>query len=257
MTLYSSVRHSLRTAKQKVRFYRNQFRTNGEIFDRIYNEAHWGGASGDIYSGNGSGGEIADIYVRAIVTFLNEIDCASVVDVGCGDFRIGSKIASAVPEYIGIDVSRVAIDRNKQMHTQKGVSFEVCDAEHDLLPPGDVCLIRQVLQHLSNKSIKTILDRLLATYRYIVITEHMPSKQSFRGFNFDKPTGADIRGGHGSGVYVEMPPFGLVVERTLLEVPLPKEQSYKTKFFATDPSSWEYLKTVVVMGKRHHLVNSA
>jgi SAM-dependent methyltransferase len=248
MTIYSSVRGFLGTAKRAALAQRNRFRTNGDIFDGIYANANWGGKPGDISSGYGSDGEIADSYVDAVVTFLRLINCASVVDIGCGDFRIGSKIAFAIPKYTGVDVSRIVIDRNKSLHNRDGVSFEVCDAEHDTLPPGDVCLIRQVLQHLSNRSIKKILDRLVMSYQYVVITEHLPARNAFRAFNLDKPTGGDVRPYFGSGVYVDQPPFNVSVDRVLLDLPLTKEQSAKTNYSSADPDSWEFLKTVVVRG---------
>jgi SAM-dependent methyltransferase len=253
MTIYSSVRGILGSAKRAVLVQRNRFRTNGDIFDEIYANAQWGGKAGDINSGYGSDGELAESYVKAVVSFLREVSCSVVVDIGCGDFRIGSRIAFAIPQYVGVDVSSIAIGRNKSLHNRDGVSFVVCDAEHDPLPSGDVCLIRQVLQHLSNRSIKKILDRLVATYRYVIVTEHLPSQNSFRAFNLDKPTGGDVRPYFGSGVYVDRPPFGLSIDRVLLDLPLTKEQSAKTDYSPADAASWESLKTVVVKGARESL----
>jgi SAM-dependent methyltransferase len=248
MTIYSNVRSFLSSAKRAARSQRNRFRTNGDIFDKIYSNARWGGKLGEIYSGNGSDVGLADAYVDAVVRFLKEINCDSVVDIGCGDFRIGSRIASEIPKYTGVDASRVVIDRNKRLYIREGVSFEVCDAERDPLPRGNACLIRQVLQHLSNRSIETILERLVATYRYVVITEHAPSQKSFRAFNLDKPTGEDVRAYYGSGVYIDRPPFSLSVDRVLLELSLTKEQSSKTDYSSSDPTSWEVMKTMVVKG---------
>jgi SAM-dependent methyltransferase len=246
MAFYRSVRRVLSSAKRAVRFQQNRLKTNGQIFDQIYANARWGGKPGEIYSGFGSDKGLADEYVAAVVPFLEAVNCINVVDIGCGDFRIGARIASSVPKYTGADVSRIVIERNKSLHGRDGVSFQVCDAEHDPLPPGDVCLIRQVLQHLSNRSIKTILDRLVASYRYVVITEHVPSKKSFQAFNLDKPTGEDVRSFYGSGVYVDRPPFGLTIDRVLLDLPLTQEQSFKIDYSPTDPASWESMKTLVV-----------
>ena len=248
MKVYGRLRRILNSAKRAARFQQNRFRTNGNIFDGIYANAIWGGKKGEIYSGVGSEGEIAEAYVKAVVDFLKETNCNTVVDIGCGDFRIGSRIAAKIPRYIGVDVSRVVIEQNRRLHSRDGLSFEVCDAEQDHLPSGDACLIRQVLQHLSNRSIKTILDRLVTNYGYIVITEHVPAHNSFRAFNLDKPTGADVRGAYGSGVYVDRPPFGLSIDRVLLDMPLRREQSYKTNYSPSDPNSWEALKTFVIKG---------
>ena len=249
MTIYDHVRHVLRTAKWAARFQRNRLRTNGTIFDRIYANSIWGGKPGEIYSGSGSEGHVADAYVTAVLDFLAEIRCHTVVDIGCGDFRIGSKIAAAVPRYVGVDVSRILIERNKSLHHGEGISFQVCDAEHDELPSGDACLVRQVLQHLSNRSIEAILQRLIAAYQYVIITEHLPAPRSLQTFNLDKPTGADVRVGYGSGVYVDQPPFGRTVDRVLLDLPLTKEQSHCVDYSLADPRTWDHIKTVVIAGR--------
>jgi SAM-dependent methyltransferase len=250
----TNLRRLLRRAKRSVRFQRNRFRTTGDIFDNIYSNSLWGGETGEIYSGSGSEGIAADQYVATVTTFLNEIKCRSVVDIGCGDFRIGTKIAATVPTYIGLDVSRVVIEWNKAKHSRDGVSFAVCDAEKDQLPSADVCLIRQVLQHLPNKSIETILRRLTASYSYVVVTEHEPAPARFQAFNLDKPAGPDIRCADGSGVYVDRPPFGHRIHRTLLDIPLSQEQTHMGPYSTHDPTTWERLKTVVISGKDRRFV---
>ena len=248
MSIYNSARAFLGSTRRALRFHANRFRSNGQIFDQIYAKGIWGGKDGEVYSGNGSDNNLADAYVRAVIPFLKEVNCETVVDIGCGDFRIGSRIAAALPNYIGADVSNVVIEHNKRGFRAKGVGFVVCDAERDPLPSGDACLVRQVLQHLSNRSVKIILERLMAKYRYVVVTEHLPSMKSFKAFNIDKPSGKDIRVYYGSGLYIDRPPFNVKIDRVLLDLPMSEDQCLKSVYAADDPLSWETVKTMVIKG---------
>src|SRR5262249_7408145 len=91
------------------------------------------------------------------------------------------------------------------------VDFRVLDAVSDDLPSGDVALIRQVFQHLSNQQVSNILPKL-CQYKYAVVTEHVPGSVNFIP-NLDKATGADHRVNFGSGLVLTEPPFNLRAER--------------------------------------------
>jgi hypothetical protein len=53
------------------------------------------------------------------------------------------------------------------------------------LPQAELCLIRQVFQHLSNTQISAILTKL-EVLPYIIVTEHQPSDGDFVSANADK-----------------------------------------------------------------------
>ena len=78
------------------------------------------------------------------------------------------------------------------------------------LPAGDVCFVRQVLQHLSNESIINFVKAIKNKYKYLIITEHFPSSKNFVA-NLDKPTGPDVRLYDKSAVILTKPPFNLRV----------------------------------------------
>src|SRR3954452_8227143 len=63
-----------------------------EAFTRIYHNNLWGKIEGDKYfSGRGSLDEFVRPYIKWIVSFINEYNIKAVVDLGCGDFRIGQQ----------------------------------------------------------------------------------------------------------------------------------------------------------------------
>lgn len=183
----------------------------GLTFDNIYSKKLWGKSSEspqDVYSGLGSHDEaIVGPYVAALSDFFSKFDNKlSAVDVGCGDFAVGRRIRHLFDNYTACDVSKVVIEAAKSKHSDSSVDFRHLDATSEELPRGDVVLIRQVLQHLDNRSIKKIVENFNGKYQYAVITEHLPLATNFSP-NVDKPSGPDIRLSVGSGIILSEAPF--------------------------------------------------
>jgi len=133
------------------------------------------------------------------------------VDLGCGDFIVGSRIRRLCDKYIACDIVEPVISWNKQKYKDMNVDFRVLDISKDDLPGGDIVFIRQVLQHLSNDHIAGAISQLAAKYKYLVLTEHLPSSIIFN-HNLDKPAGSYIRIALNSGVVLTSAPFNLKVK---------------------------------------------
>jgi hypothetical protein len=181
----------------------------------------WGRSSAAaFYSGPGSHDEtIVGPYVEAVRSFIGRLPAAlDAVDLGCGDFNVGRQICHLFSSYIGGDVVAPLVAENQRRYADLDVSFRVVDIAADPLPSGDLVLVRQVLQHLSNADIGAALAKISA-YEYAIITEHVPDGP-FKP-NIDKPSGAEIRLSLHSGVVVTEPPFSLepVSQEILCEVP--------------------------------------
>lgn len=197
----------------------NEFaeKTAAETFSEIYEKNLWGGEKGEFYSGTGSEGKYAEIYIATIRKFLTENQIKSVVDLGCGDFRIGSQFVSGELNYIGVDVVPKLVGHlNKTRSTEK-VNFQCLNIAEDELPIGEVCLIREVLQHLSNDEIGKVL-RNCKDFKYLIITEYQPPPRSNIVPNLDIPHGPQIRLHFNSGVYPDKLPFNLNISEILAEV---------------------------------------
>jgi SAM-dependent methyltransferase len=196
----------------------NAGRSPEAIFSDIYTRNLWGGRSGEFNSGRGS--DDKELFASIVNKFVDEYAIRSIVDLGCGDFRIGQQIARPSIKYVGVDVVPALVERNQALFASEHISFERRDLITDGLPTGDLCVIRQVLQHLSNDQIRTILPKLLA-FRYALLAEHHPAPRKFRKANLDKPAGADTRIVFGSGVFLDRPPFSLPNVRVLAQISLP------------------------------------
>lgn len=205
-TLATAFRRCFESASQSRR----------RIFDDIYRYKQWGDdGRSDYFSGSGSRGLPVNYYVENIVPLLRMHQAElgrplHLVDLGCGDFVVGKALTDKLPNanYIGCDIVPDLIRAHQQTHGTDRISFQLLDIAEDPLPHGDVCLIRQVLQHISNAEIKKVLAKL--SYSYVYVTEGLPTKPMGTP-NPDKRTGADVRfdwqKGEGRGVELGLPPF--------------------------------------------------
>ena len=147
------------------------------------------------------------------------------VDLGCGDFRIGRRIvADTGVRYTGVDIVPELVSYYQQRFSSDHVRFECANIAADPLPDAQLCLLRQVLQHLSNAEIRCVLTNV-SKYSNVLISEHVPTHP--RCFNRDKTHGPDIRAYFGSGVYPDREPFSQRAD-LVWEAPLEHDSLLRT-----------------------------
>ena len=203
-----------------------------DVMHQIYEQHLWGGNDFDFYSGDGSHNQaIIEPYIKAVTNFLKSINNTLVVcDLGCGDFNVGKRLVAFSKKYIGIDIVANLIARNKEKFTQDNLEFLKLDICKDELPKADCLLVRQVLQHLSNKEIQEFVSKL-NSYKYILVTEHLPSK-NFEP-NVDMVTSMGNRLKFKSGVDISAPPFNFrfISKEVILSIPIDKKSSIQTTLY--------------------------
>jgi SAM-dependent methyltransferase len=206
---------------QKAGYYKRL--SVSEAFSAIYRSHAWGSIEDRPFcSGDGSIREEAvGPYCAMIRDFIAANNIRRVVDLGCGDFAVGSRFVDPAVDYVGIDVVPDLIRYNQEHFAVPGVEFRCMNIIEDELPPGDLCLVRQVLQHLSNAQIQQTL-KSLRRYRYVIATEHVYAGAGLR-HNRDKPQGPGTRIPRRSGVFLESSPFNCPA-KLVLEVPLADNQ---------------------------------
>ena len=125
-------------------------------------------------------------------------------------------------KYIGIDIFEDLVKKNTEKYGDEDrISFICKDIVDDELPNGDLCIIRQVLQHLDNASINRVLQKT-RNYKYVLITEHRTIKEAAIDYNANIRTGQGTRVGIGSGLYFEEAPFNMHNE-VVLRIPYESE----------------------------------
>lgn len=215
----------LQYIERKIFGVESQFRelSNKEIFTKIYEENWWGseGSKDQYCSGSGSHSPlVVKSYVDAVGVFLDGFSKKKIlIDLGCGDFNVGSKIAPMSLSYIACDIVEKVIVSNRSRFKDNNVDFRVLDLTNDPMPIGDIVFARQVLQHLSNDDISKFVKKVKGAYSHLVLSEHLPRSDKFVP-NLDKPSGSQTRLFLGSGIDVTEEPFSLEVvsERVICEV---------------------------------------
>lgn len=196
----------LRDAYRKLWVIPKLHRTYGKLtaadaFSRIYESSVWSPTDGASYDSSASASSIgiaAESFVRQVIEFIKCRGIESIADLGCGDFQVGQRIVSRYDvKYVGVDIVQAMVARNQISFGNDRINFLCADLAVDPLPDADLCLIRQVLQHLSNAEIHAVLENI-SHYRYALISEHVPKWP--RSFNRDKPHGPDVRAYFGWGL---------------------------------------------------------
>lgn len=151
--------------------------------------------------------------METLLQLLTNNGIRNIVDLGCGDFWIMRHVLGTLSEakynffYTGIDVVEDLMNYNAARFRHPNIKFICRDASADEepLPDGDILIIRQVLQHLSNTDIKKILSKA-SNFKYLFITESIYDGTDAL-YNIDKPSNNHTRVDLKAGVYLEKPPY--------------------------------------------------
>jgi O-methyltransferase domain len=218
INIVSRVRQRLAAVRRRAkRLITSERGRRRQIFRDIYKNNLWGNDGiSKYFSGVGSRGEAADIYVERMAKLLegHAVELGrpiTIVDLGCGDFQVGRALMAKLPDhiYLGCDIVPELIVHNTSLYGSAQIRFRQLDIVADPLPEGDIYLVRQVLQHLSNADIRNFLRRVSCKYLYV--TEGHPLER-IGPVNPDKVTDAGVRfdwqKGRGRGVELDLPPYG-------------------------------------------------
>ncbi len=182
-----------------------------DVMEQVYAMKLWGSNTSDFYSGFGSHDpRLVNPYIDAVTSFLSSFESPLVVcDLGCGDFNVGKELVKDAERYVAIDIVADLIAHHKETFKAENLEFQCLDIARDDLPAADCALVRQVLQHVSNSEIQSILSKL-KDFKYVIVTEHLPEGDFDP--NKDIISGQGIRLKKQSGVDLLAPPFNFKVE---------------------------------------------
>jgi SAM-dependent methyltransferase len=141
-------------------------------FNRIYAEGSWGrDHTGRGTSGSGSTLEITREYRAYVEDFIRTHGVTSVVDAGSGDWSFSSEIDWGQASYLGVDIASDVIEAVRRKHEKGTIRFQVGDITEEL-PPADLLISKDVLQHLSNELVHKFLTNNVkkGKYKWIILT---------------------------------------------------------------------------------------
>lgn len=149
------------------------------IFTDIYENSVWGSNNNREYKGSSGGGSDVDYnkdtYVPLLRKFIIDNDIKKVVDLGCGDFKCGPLIYNDLDiSYTGYDAYKKVVEYNSKIHPSSKYRFfhlDFCNNKEDIVN-GDICILKDVIQHWSLDKIYVFLDYLVdcKKFRYIWLT---------------------------------------------------------------------------------------
>jgi SAM-dependent methyltransferase len=184
---------------------RSRGKSKEQIFSDIYENNRWGGEPGTYVSGTGSLPDVIGSYISVLRALIHSERVKRIVDLGCGDFEVARRILSPELSYVGCDIVPGLAARNTARFANERIEFRNLDIVADALPEGDLCIIRQVFQHLSNRDVATVL-RKARQYPLVVATDEQVVGDHSEG-NIDIVPYHGTRRLFGEGLKLEAEPF--------------------------------------------------
>ena len=149
-----------------------------QVFTALYEYNYWGNNQHPEYRGSSGGGSDVDYnkntYVPFLKQFIKERHIKTVVDLGCGDFRCGPLIYNDLDiTYTGYDAYKKVVDYHNSQYPLPKYSFihlDFCN-QKETIQGGDLCILKDVVQHWSLMNIYTFLDYLVKDrkFKYILL----------------------------------------------------------------------------------------
>ena len=166
-------------------------------FEKIYATNRWGYGSG-----SGSLPIHTRGYINFIQEFLRDQDIKSVLDLGCGDWQFSRFVDWTGIQYLGLDLVKSVIDSDIARYCAPNISFAVTTDAAEL-PSAELLIMKDVLQHWSNESVRQFLP-VLKRYRYCLITNCINPK--------GETVNADIVDGEFRYLDIRLPPFNFAAD---------------------------------------------
>jgi hypothetical protein len=149
-----------------------------QTFTNIYENKIWGCNGNSEYNGSSGGGSDVDYnektYVPFLKKFIKDNQIKNIVDLGCGDFKCGQIIYNDLDIlYTGYDTYKKVVDYNSKNNSFPKYSFihlDFCNHKENIIN-GDLCILKDVIQHWSLDDIYTCLDYFVEhkKFKYILI----------------------------------------------------------------------------------------
>ena len=190
--------------------------SNKEVFSKIYKEGLWQGGSGD-----GSKIENVREYVDVLQKYIDKPEIKTVIDLGCGDWQFSKFLDLSSVLYLGVDVVDSVIDSNIDLYSASNIDFISRDIITYELPQVDLIICKDVLQHLSNRDVISVLIKIIKSSKFALITND---------FNSESTSNIDIENGDYRYLDLTLSPFFLDVV-TVLEFEKPGWRPKRTVTF--------------------------
>ena len=134
-------------------------------FTKIYDDNGWK----EMGSGFGSLAKNTEIYRLFLQKYLHENNIQSVVDIGCGDWQFSKLIDWSAIQYTGFDIVKSVVEKNQKQFSASNITFIHGNPLNLDLPEADLLICKDVLQHLPNEEISSLLPQF-SKFKHCLIT---------------------------------------------------------------------------------------
>ncbi len=150
-----------------------------ESFTKIYAENLWGEPNSipnrnnkKFYSGGGTDpdNDKNNMYINLIQSYVDRPDVNTVVEIGCGDWEVSSRIDWSSVSYTGYDIVENLIEYNKNLYEKDNIKFICGDLIKDNNIKADLIIVKDVFQHLPPSFIKDFIKSIPSNFKYNIIT---------------------------------------------------------------------------------------
>jgi len=150
-----------------------------ETFSNIYRKNLWGdGSLENPLSGDGSNPTTAKPYVDFVKKSIQEFSIQSVLDIGHGDWAMWKDFDFAGVDYTGVDVAdNISNELDIRFGNNTRRFRQIGDDEN--FPKAQMLITKEVLQHLSNSQVSSILDRIYDFEVLIICNGYYPKRLLF------------------------------------------------------------------------------
>ena len=134
----------------------------------IYINKVWGvDENGEGNSGSGSIVKNNIKYLNFLNTFIKINKIKSIVDLGCGDWQLMSKVNLNGIKYDGYDNSNTIINKINKLYSKSNIKFHQIPLISKY-KKADLLICKDVMQHINNNCIDNILSQL-NNYKHSII----------------------------------------------------------------------------------------
>lgn len=180
-------------------------------FSKIYSKNLWGNKGEEFmnkrkntkfYSGGGTDpdNDRDNRYINLVQEFISRPDVHTVVEVGCGDWEVSSRIDWNGVQYTAYDVVQELIDYNQSKFGKENINFVCSDIMQKNNVTADLLIVKDVFQHLPSSFCKKFIWFIPDRFKYNIITNDYGTNN------------ADIPFGGWQGNDFTLPPFSMKCE---------------------------------------------
>jgi SAM-dependent methyltransferase len=146
-----------------------------ETFEMIYSNGFWDKDESN-QGTSGLGSKLINVipYINLLEDFISKNHITSIVDAGCGDWQFSRYLNFNGINYLGVDAAKSVVLKNIAKYKKDNIQFVHGNFLEMELPKADLLILKDVLQHLSNKNILKAIDSF-KNYRYVIAVNDISS----------------------------------------------------------------------------------